>query len=290
MIAEAYGTFVLTFVGSTAITVFTNYNNLFPIGAGLGLGFIGLAHGVALMIGIATVAQISGAHFNPAVTIGLAAAGKFPKNRIGHYVSAQLVGAVIAAIVELGVVGFGAAKASNLGTPLPNMSLPFPLFENYLAEIVGTTILVMTVLGSPTPPRSSLGFVHDRPLPHSGDLVAGGCLGGFPQPRPEFRPRVRLAHLQHYAAVVVLALRGRADPGGPPGRNTIQGDVPERRDEMNAGARIDREKAKELLAEVDRLSASEKSQDVRQAVARLLNQVPTYNWIGIYLLKGDECA
>jgi MIP family channel proteins len=147
MIAEAYGTFVLTFIGSTAITVFTS-GNIFPAASGLGLGFIGLAHGVALMIGIATVAQVSGAHFNPAVTIGLAAAGKFPKKRIPHYVGAQLAGAVIAAIVELGVVGYGAAKAANLGTPLPNMNLPFPLWEALLAEIVGTMILVMTVLGS----------------------------------------------------------------------------------------------------------------------------------------------
>jgi L-methionine (R)-S-oxide reductase len=57
---------------------------------------------------------------------------------------------------------------------------------------------------------------------------------------------------------------------------------------MKAATRIDRERAKELLAEVDRISASEKSRDVRQAVAKLLNQVPTYNWIGIYLLDGDE--
>jgi glycerol uptake facilitator protein len=148
LIAEAYGTFVLTFLGPTAITVVVNYHDLFPGGAGLGLGFIGLAHGIAILIGIATVAQISGAHFNPAVTIGLSAAGKFPKNRILPYIVAQLVGAVIAAVVQLGVVGFDAAKASDLGAALPNMNLSDPAFAALLAEIVGTMILVMTVLGS----------------------------------------------------------------------------------------------------------------------------------------------
>ncbi|MDA4132957.1 MAG: aquaporin family protein [Thaumarchaeota archaeon] len=148
LIAEAYGTFVLTLLGPTAITIVANYHNLFPAGAGLGLGFIGLAHGVGILIGIATVAQVSGAHFNPAVTIGLSAAGKFPKSRIAPYIAAQLVGAVIAAVVQFGMVGIDAAKSADLGSTLPNLNLPFPVFASLLAEIVGTMILVMTVLGS----------------------------------------------------------------------------------------------------------------------------------------------
>ena len=146
MVAEVYGTFLLTFLGSTAITMVVNYNGLFSGAAGLGLGFIGLAHGIALLVGIATVAPISGAHFNPAVTIGLTAAGRFPKNRVAPYIGAQLVGATIAGLVQLGIVGIDAAKASNLGSTLPNLSLP--AFAFVLAEVVGTMILTMTVLGS----------------------------------------------------------------------------------------------------------------------------------------------
>ncbi len=145
LIAEAYGTFLLTFIGSTAITIVSS-PTIFPGGSGLGLGFIGLAHGVALLVGIATVAQISGAHFNPAVTIGLSAAGKFPRNRVAPYVGAQLLGAVVAGVVELAIVGLTAAKASNLGTPLPGPNVP--AYAALAAEIVGTMILVMTVLGS----------------------------------------------------------------------------------------------------------------------------------------------
>jgi glycerol uptake facilitator protein len=146
LVAEAYGTFLLTFIGATSITIVTNYDGLFPGGAGLGLGFIGLAHGIALLVGIATVAQISGAHFNPAVTIGMWTAGRFQRNRVLPYIGAQLVGATIAAVIELGIVGFDAAKASDLGSTLPNLNLP--ALASLLAEIVGTMILVMTVLGS----------------------------------------------------------------------------------------------------------------------------------------------
>jgi len=78
LVAEAYGAFVLTFIGGTAITVASD-PKLFPLGASLGLGFIGLAHGIAILIGIATVAQISGAHFNPAVTIGSRPPGSFQR-------------------------------------------------------------------------------------------------------------------------------------------------------------------------------------------------------------------
>jgi glycerol uptake facilitator protein len=145
MVAEAYGAFVLTFIGATSITVVSD-PKLFAAGPSLGLGFIGLAHGIALLIGIATVAQISGAHFNPAVTIGMTAAGRFPKNRVLPYIGAQLVGAVLAALVQLGTVGMDAARISYLGSPLPNSSIP--IYSALLAEIIGTMMLVMTVLGS----------------------------------------------------------------------------------------------------------------------------------------------
>jgi len=57
---------------------------------------------------------------------------------------------------------------------------------------------------------------------------------------------------------------------------------------MKNGLRMDREKAKQLLAEVDIASGSQSDAEVRQKVVRLLNQVPTYNWVGIYLVKGND--
>ncbi len=137
-----------------SITVVNN-PGLFPLGPSLGLGFVGLAHGIGLLIGIASVAQVSGAHFNPAVTIAFAYSGKFPKKRIIPYVVAQLVGAGLAGFAQLAMVGTAAGKASDLGTTMPNFALPLPYFAALLGEIIGTFILVMTVMGS-TAPSSSL--------------------------------------------------------------------------------------------------------------------------------------
>ena len=149
MLAEVYGTFLLTFIGTTAITI-ANDATLFAAGPALGLGFIGLAFGLALFAGIASVGSISGAHFNPAVTISIFAAGRLPRSRVPAYILAQFTGAVIAAIVELGLVGMSAASIPgvDLGSTMPNSSLPSPIFAAVLAEIVGTMILAMTILGS----------------------------------------------------------------------------------------------------------------------------------------------
>jgi L-methionine (R)-S-oxide reductase len=57
---------------------------------------------------------------------------------------------------------------------------------------------------------------------------------------------------------------------------------------MKNGLRMDRERAKELLGEVDIAAASPASAEVRQKVVKLLNGVPTYNWVGIYLVKGGD--
>ena len=57
---------------------------------------------------------------------------------------------------------------------------------------------------------------------------------------------------------------------------------------MKDGLRMDREKAKEMLGEVELIASSSNSAEVRQKVVRLLNQVPTYSWVGIYLVKGSD--
>jgi len=149
MLAEAYGTFLLTFIGATSITVASDAN-LFSVGPTLGLGFVGLAHGLALLAGIASVGSISGGYFNPAITFAAFTAGRFPKNRVLPYVVAQFAGATFAAAVELAMVGMTAASIPgvDLGSNLPNTALPNYLFAAVLAEIVGTTFLTMAVLGS----------------------------------------------------------------------------------------------------------------------------------------------
>lgn len=57
---------------------------------------------------------------------------------------------------------------------------------------------------------------------------------------------------------------------------------------MKTTYHMDREKAKELLAQIEAAVTAPKSSEVRQKVVKILNGVPTYNWVGIYLVKGND--
>ena len=178
VLAEAYGTFVLTFIGVGAITVASDAK-LFSLGPTLGLGFIGLAFGVALIAGIATVGSVSGAYFNPAITVAAFVAGRLPRGRVLPYIVAQFVGATLAALVEYALVGRSAAVAGNLGSTLPNLALSTPVFSALLAEIVGTTFLTMAVLGATDQDSSSISWgTLGIGLTLAGTIWALGAISG----------------------------------------------------------------------------------------------------------------
>ncbi|RUR01313.1 aquaporin [Labedella endophytica] len=100
--AEMLGTFVVVsvIVGATVIAG--------PVIGSLG---IALAAGFAVAAVYATVAHVSGGHLNPAVTIGLAVAGRFPWRDVSTHVAAQLIGATLGAAFILGVLADGPAAA-----------------------------------------------------------------------------------------------------------------------------------------------------------------------------------
>src|SRR3954470_16651855 len=91
-LAEAIGTFFLCFAGIAAIVATSE-----PINSGAGLLGIALAHGLALSIAVSIFAGISGAHFNPAVTIGFISTGRIAPTKAVMYIAAQLIGATLAA-------------------------------------------------------------------------------------------------------------------------------------------------------------------------------------------------
>ncbi|CAN0466661.1 unnamed protein product, partial [Phaeothamnion confervicola] len=78
----------------------------------LGIGFAGvaLAFGLTVLTMVYAVGPVSGGHFNPAVTVGLAVAGRFPKGEVLHYVAAQVLGGIAGAAI-LYVVATGKAGA-----------------------------------------------------------------------------------------------------------------------------------------------------------------------------------
>ncbi len=88
-LAEFIGTYALLFFGTGAMVINTIYPNIGVLG-------IAIAFGVVVMAMIYTFGETSGAHINPAVTIGFAFAGRFDKKQVAPYIIAQLLGAIAA--------------------------------------------------------------------------------------------------------------------------------------------------------------------------------------------------
>ncbi len=107
-LAEGLGTFLLVFFGCGAVHVAV------LTGALAGLWQVAIVWGVAIMLAVYTVGAISGAHINPAITVALAAWGRFEWRRVGPYIAAQVVGAFLAAAVLFGLFhGFIEAKENQ---------------------------------------------------------------------------------------------------------------------------------------------------------------------------------
>ncbi|MFE1645628.1 aquaporin Z [Microbacterium sp. P01] len=156
LIAEALGTFLLVF-GSIGTALFAANFGVSDNGTSLGVGFVGvaLAFGLTLMAGIYAWGPISGGHFNPAVTFGLAAAGRFPWREAPGYIVAQIVGGAVGTsiIVLIGLSGpdgwLSAAQDGGFASNGYGDSSPggFGLGAAIVAEIVFTAIFILVILG-----------------------------------------------------------------------------------------------------------------------------------------------
>lgn len=115
MLAELIGTFFLCFAGIAAILSTGD-----PIASGAGLVGVALAHGLALSVAVNAFGGVSGAHFNPAVTIGMLAVGRIRPDRAVQYILAQLAGATLAAWACQCFFPAGVVNGAMLGIPLPD--------------------------------------------------------------------------------------------------------------------------------------------------------------------------
>jgi MIP family channel proteins len=114
LIAEFIGTFFLCFAGIAAIL-----STAAPISSGIGLVGIALAHGLALSIAVAVFGGISGAHFNPAVTLGMLSVGRIKPGAAGAYVVTQIAGALAASAICFVCFPISCVESTQLGIPLP---------------------------------------------------------------------------------------------------------------------------------------------------------------------------
>lgn len=157
LFAEFFGTFWLVFGGCGSAVLAAAFPEL-----GIGFAGVALAFGLTVLTMAYAVGHISGGHFNPAVTVGLFAGGRFPAKDVVPYIIAQVVGAIAAAavlwVIASGKVGFDAAAsgfASNgYGEHSPG---GFSLQAAIVAELVLTAFFLIIINGA-TDKRAPAGF------------------------------------------------------------------------------------------------------------------------------------
>jgi aquaporin Z len=154
--AEFIGTFWLVLGGCGSAVLAAAFPNL-------GIGFLGvaLAFGLTVLTMVYTVGHVSGAHFNPAVSVGLAVGGRFKSAELVPYIIAQVLGAIVAAfvlyIIASGKAGFdlsGGFASNGYGAHSPG---GYGLLSCFVCEVVMTFMFLIIILGA-TDARAPQGF------------------------------------------------------------------------------------------------------------------------------------
>lgn len=146
--AELIGTFWLTFGGCGSAVLAAAFPEV-----GIGLLGVSLAFGLTVLTMAYAIGHVSGCHLNPAVTVGLAAGGRFPASDILPYVLAQVIGAILGATVlyviasgvpEFDVVASGFA-ANGYAEHSPG---GYSLVSSFVAEVVLTMMFLFIIMGT----------------------------------------------------------------------------------------------------------------------------------------------
>lgn len=204
-LAEFVGTFILVLVGTAVATAATLGDN--TAGPAYDSLSIALSFGLALIAIVGALGHISGAHVNPAVTIGLAVAGKFPWPKVPIYVLAQLAGGILGALAVWAAYGTDAYVVAHLGAPSPiNESTAFQVL---FVEGLIAFILVFVILAVTTDRRApegiapiTIGFALA-----AGVLLSGPVSGGAGNPARALGPMIvgQVSHLWYlYASGPVI--------------------------------------------------------------------------------------
>ncbi len=156
LLAEFLGTFWLVFGGCGSALI----SAAFPQ---LGIGFLGVAFafGLTVLTGAYAFGPISGGHFNPAVSLGLATAGRFSWKELGPYVVIQVIGATTAAavlyLILTGNIDFSLANGFAANGYDEHSPAGYTLRSAFIAEVVLTGFFVLVILGA-TEARVPVGF------------------------------------------------------------------------------------------------------------------------------------
>ena len=154
-VAEMFGTFWLVFGGCGAAVIAAGYPTL-----GIGFAGVALAFGLTLLTMAFAIGHVSGCHLNPAVSVGLVVAKRFPLRDLPAYVGAQLVGAILASgalfTIASGKPGFvlGGFASNGYGAHSPD---GYSLASCFIIEVILTAFFLLVILGA-TDERAPKGF------------------------------------------------------------------------------------------------------------------------------------
>ncbi len=194
--AEFFGTFALVFAGTGAIVI-----NSVSGGAITHLG-ITLTFGLMVLAMIYTIGDISGAHLNPAVTIGFFAARRFPAREVLPYVVSQLAGATVASLL----LAFLFPQAETLGMTLPAGGV----VQSFILEIVLTFLLMWVILSVSTGAQEkgiTAGIAVGSVIALEG-LFAGPISGASMNPARSLGPALVSLHLENLWIYLVATVVG----------------------------------------------------------------------------------
>ena len=167
ILSEVIGTYTLVFFGTLSVVVTlliaqgVETTNIFNMGIGAlgGVGdwlSIGFAFAMPLIAAIYAFARISGAHFNPAVTIGLWSIKKFPTKDVIPYIVSQIIGSLLATFTIVAILGKQASTIGVLGSVAPFGDVT--LLGVFIAEFLGTFLLMYAIMAVAVDKNAQPGF------------------------------------------------------------------------------------------------------------------------------------
>jgi MIP family channel proteins len=213
-LAEFIGTFTLCFIGIGAICADQMMKGGAPGAFGLGLLGIALAFGLAIATMVCALSHVSGAHFNPAVTIGFWVSKTLGTIEAIPYLVGQLAGATAASFLLKFLLPEAAWRDVRLGTP--SLSVGFGVINGMILEAVMTFLLVWVIFATAADPyssfRSSAGFAIGLTMT-MGIMVAGPFTGGALNPARAFGPALAMGYIANQGIYWVGPLFGGAVAG-----------------------------------------------------------------------------
>jgi aquaporin Z len=154
-VAEIIGTFIVVALATGSVVIDAKTNGI------LGIPFIAFAPFVGVAVGVYLFGKVSMAHFNPAVTVGFLITRHITKIQLIYYLTAEIIGALLASLFVKYVIG----TEAYLGANAPNYAFPLPLI--FGVEIFASAILMAVILV----------VVYTKGLRGFSGIVIGGIVG-----------------------------------------------------------------------------------------------------------------